>query len=59
MSTKDFKQIENNVGGLLSFTSFLSTGKSKDIALMFIGPSGRKTALQLIYHLIQVLHIQI
>ena len=63
MSTKDFQQIQNNVGGLLSITSFLSTSKSKNVAEIYVEvPSeGRRyyLKLQLIPHRIQVLPMRI
>lgn len=36
MSRDDFEKLKNNVGGLLSFTSFISTSMDKEVSIAFI-----------------------
>jgi tetratricopeptide (TPR) repeat protein len=37
MTTQSFEKIKNNVGGLLSFSNFLSTTANKNLALIYAG----------------------
>ena len=45
MSEKDFTQMQKTKGGLISFNSFLSTSKSRDVSLFFAEDAANNTDL--------------
>jgi tetratricopeptide (TPR) repeat protein len=54
LSEEDFKQMTNTKGGLISFNSFLSTSKTRDVSLGFAGQTAKNPDLVGIFFIMTI-----